>query len=67
MKIPNLRIIGIEEYEGSQVKGRENIFNKITENVPSLKKKKKKDMTINAQKTTEYHIDSTRKENTPAT
>jgi hypothetical protein len=36
---PNLRIIGIEENEGSQIKGSVNIFNKIIEeNFPSLKK-----------------------------
>jgi hypothetical protein len=32
MRRPNLRIIGIEENEDSQLKGRENIFNKIIEN-----------------------------------
>ena len=38
MKRPNLRIIGIEE-EDSQLKGPENIFNKIKEeNFPNLKK-----------------------------
>ena len=31
MKRPNLRIIRIEEGEETQVKGPENIFNKITE------------------------------------
>ena len=30
-KRPNLRIIGIEEGKDSQLKGPENIFNKITE------------------------------------
>jgi hypothetical protein len=29
MKRPNLRIIGIEEVEESQLQGPENIFNKI--------------------------------------
>ena len=39
MKRPNLRIIGIEEGEDSQVKGQANIFNKIIEeNFPNLKK-----------------------------
>ena len=39
MKRPNLRIIGIEEGEEYQLKGTENIFNKIKEeNFPNLKK-----------------------------
>jgi archaeosine-15-forming tRNA-guanine transglycosylase len=39
MKIPNLRIIGIEENEDSQLKGPEDVFNKfIEENFPNLKK-----------------------------
>jgi hypothetical protein len=39
MRTPNVRIIGIEEIKDSQLKGRVNIFNKITkENFPSLKK-----------------------------
>ncbi|OPX54009.1 RBD-like domain-containing protein [Oceanospirillum multiglobuliferum] len=39
MKRPNLRIIGIEEGEEYQLKGTENIFNKIIEeNFPNLKK-----------------------------
>ena len=39
MKGQNLRIIWIEENENSQVKGPENIFNKIIEeNFPNLKK-----------------------------
>jgi hypothetical protein len=39
MKRPNLRIIRIEEDEDSQLKGPENVFNKITEeNFPNLKK-----------------------------
>jgi hypothetical protein len=39
MKRPNLRIIGIEEREDSQLKGPVNIFNKIIEeNFPNLKK-----------------------------
>jgi hypothetical protein len=40
MKRPNLRIIGIEENEDSQLKRPENVFNKIIEeNLPNLKKK----------------------------
>jgi hypothetical protein len=31
MRRPNLRIIGIEESEEAQLKGPENIFNKIIE------------------------------------
>ena len=39
MKRPNQRIIGIEEGEELQLKGTENIFNKIIkENFPNLKK-----------------------------
>jgi len=39
MKRSNLRIIGIEESEDSQLKGPVNIFNKIIEeNFPNLKK-----------------------------
>ena len=39
MEIPILRIIGIEEGEETQVKGTENIFNKIIEeNFPNLMK-----------------------------
>jgi hypothetical protein len=46
MRRPNLRIIGIEESEDSQLKGPVNIFNKIIEeNFPNLKKK----MPINIQ------------------
>ena len=38
MKKPNLRIIGIEESEDSQLKGPVNMFNKIIEeNFPNLK------------------------------
>ena len=38
MKRSNLRIIGIEEGEEAQLKGEENIFNKIIEeNFPNLK------------------------------
>ena len=64
---PNLRIIGIEESKDSQLKGSENIFNKIieenfpnpTENFPNLK-------TDAYNKLTEYQIDWNRKENLPA-
>ena len=46
MKRPNLKIIGIEEGEESELKGPENIFNKIIEeNFPNLKK----EMPINVQ------------------
>ena len=39
MKRPNLSIIGVEETEDLQLKGPENIFNKIIEeNFPNLKK-----------------------------
>ncbi|KAL6086976.1 hypothetical protein STEG23_036671, partial [Scotinomys teguina] len=39
MKRPNIRIIGIEEGEEYQLKGTENIFNKIIEeNFPNLKR-----------------------------
>jgi hypothetical protein len=39
MKRPNLRIIRIEKNENSQLKGHENVFNKIIEeNFPELKK-----------------------------
>ena len=38
VKRPNIRIIGIEEGEETQLKGAENIFNKIIEeNFPNLK------------------------------
>jgi hypothetical protein len=39
IKIPNLRIMGIEQGEEVQTKGVNNIFNKIiTENFPNLEK-----------------------------
>ena len=39
MKRPNLRMMGIEEGQGTRVTGTENTFNKITEeNSPNLKK-----------------------------
>ena len=48
MKRPNLRIIRIEEDEDSQLKGLENVFNKIIEeNFPNLKN----EMTIKVQET----------------
>ena len=38
VKKPNLRIIGVEEGEELQIKGPENVFNKIIEeNFPNLK------------------------------
>jgi hypothetical protein len=47
MKRPNLRIIRIEKKEDSQLKGSENVFNKIIEeNFPNLKK----EMAIKVQK-----------------
>jgi hypothetical protein len=46
MRRPNLRIIGIEESDDSQLKGPVNIFNKIIEqNFHNLKK----EMTMNIQ------------------
>ena len=46
MRRPNLRIIGIEESEDSQLKGPVKIFNKIKEeNFPNLKK----EMPMNTQ------------------
>ena len=46
MRRPNLRIIGIDENEDSQLKGPVNIFNKIIEeNFPNLKK----EMSMNIQ------------------
>jgi hypothetical protein len=39
MRRPNLRIVGINEHEDSQLKRQVNIFNKIIEeNFPNLKK-----------------------------
>ena len=47
MRRPNLSIIGIDEKENFQLKGPENIFNKIIEeNFPNLKK----EMPMNIQK-----------------
>ena len=45
MRRPNLRIIGVDENEDFQLKGPANIFNKIIENFPNLKK----EMHINIQ------------------
>jgi hypothetical protein len=45
MRRPNLRIIGINENKNFQLKRLVNIFNKIEENFPNLKK----EMTINIQ------------------
>ena len=51
MKRPNLRIIGIEESEDSQLKGPVNIFNKIIEeNFPNLKK----EMPMNITRSLQY-------------
>jgi hypothetical protein len=39
MRRPNLRIIGVDENEGFQLKGPANVFNKIIEEkFPNLKK-----------------------------
>ena len=48
MKLPNLRIIGIEEGEAAQLKGLENVFNKIIEEKCS---NLKKEMPIKVQDT----------------
>jgi hypothetical protein len=45
MRRPNLRIIGIDESEDSQLKGPVSIFNKIIENFPTLKE----EMPMNTQ------------------
>ena len=46
MRIPNLRIIGIDESEDLQIKGPANIFNKIMEETfPNLKR----EMTMNIE------------------
>ena len=58
MKRPNLRIIGVEEGE-LQVKGPENIFNKmIEENFPNLKN------LWRYKKITDHQIDSIKKQKT---
>jgi hypothetical protein len=59
MRRPNLRIIGIEESEDSQLKGPVNIFNKIIyDNFPKLKK----EMPITYKKPTELQIEWIKKE-----
>jgi hypothetical protein len=64
MRLPNLRIIVIEESKDSQIKGPINIFNKsIEDHFPNLKK----DISMNVQKTTKFQIDWTRKEIPPIT
>jgi hypothetical protein len=64
MRRPNLRIIGVDENEDSQLKGPANIFNRIIEeNFPNLKK----EMTMNIQETYRLQIDWTRKEIPPDT
>jgi hypothetical protein len=56
LRRPNLRIVGIEESEDSQLKGPVNIFNKIIEeNFPNLKK----EMPMNIQ---EAHRSPNRKD-----
>ena len=64
MKRPNLRIIGIEENEHSQLKGQINIFKKIIEeNFPNLKK----EMLMNIQEAYRTPKNWIRKEITPIT
>jgi hypothetical protein len=64
MRRPNLRIIGIEESEDSQLKGPVNIFNKIIEeNFPNLKK----EMPMNIQEAYRTPNRWTRKEILPVT
>jgi hypothetical protein len=64
MRLPNLRIIVIEENKDSQMKRPVNIFNKsIEDHFPNLKK----DMSMNLQKSTKFLIDWTRKEIPPIT
>jgi hypothetical protein len=60
MRRPNLRITGMEESEGSQLKGPVNIFNNIIEeNFPNLKK----EMPMNIQEVyrTSNNLDKKRK------
>jgi hypothetical protein len=60
MKRQNLRIIGIEENKDSQLKGPENVFNKIIEeNFSNLKK----EIAIKVQEAIEHQINGIRKEN----
>ena len=58
MKRPNLRIIGVDENEDFQHKGPENIFNKIIENFPNLKKEMP--MNIQEAKRTPNRLDQKR-------
>ena len=63
MRRPNLRIIGIEDKEDFQLKGPENIFNKIIEeNFQNIMK----EMPMNIQETYRT-LDTTRKEIPPVT
>jgi hypothetical protein len=60
MKRQNLRIVRIEENEDSQLKGLENVFNKIIEeNFSNVKK----EVAIKVQEALEHQINGTRKEN----
>jgi hypothetical protein len=60
MRKPNLRIVGIEERDNSQIKRSVYIFNKIIEeNFPNLKK----EMSMNIQEA--YKVDWNRKEIPP--
>jgi hypothetical protein len=64
MSRPNLRIIGVDENEDFQLKGLENIFNKIIEeNFPNIKK----DMPMNIQEAYKTPNRWTRKEIPPDT
>ena len=64
MRRPNLRIIDIQESEDSHLKGLGNIFNKIKENFPNLKKEmpiniKEAYRTLNSldqKRNSSYHI-----------
>ena len=64
MRRPTLMIIGVDDNEDFQLKGPENIFNKIIEkNFPNLKKQ----MPMNTQEAYKTQIDWTRKEIPPDT
>jgi hypothetical protein len=58
VKKPNLRIIGIEESEDSQLKGPENMFNKIKEQTFPYQKKE-----VFIKKPMENQINGSREEN----
>jgi predicted nucleic acid-binding Zn-ribbon protein len=58
MRRPNLQIMGVDENEDFQLKGPANVFNKIIENFPNLKK----NMPMNIQEAYELQIDWNRKE-----